>query len=59
MTQDEIEKLRTLRHAASRVASAAEGSYIPYELAAAIGRLDDAHGECWLFIDNLEADAPP
>jgi len=58
MTQDQVDKLKTLRHAANRVVSEAEDSYIHYKLAAAIARLDDAHGECWYFIDELEADEP-
>lgn len=58
MTQDQVDKLQALGMAACRVVQAAEGAYVPYELGAAIGRLDDAHSEIWLFIDNLEADEP-
>lgn len=57
MTQDQVDKLQALRTAAAQVVSAVEETYLHYKLAAAIARLDDAHGAIWNFIDNLQADA--
>jgi hypothetical protein len=53
MTKEQHEQLQDLIHKVQRIVHYAGEAYIPYELAAAISRADEAQGECYQFIEAL------
>lgn len=58
MTKEQHEQLQDLIYKVQRIVYYAGEAYIPYELAAAISRADEAQGECYQFIEQIRPAVP-
>lgn len=52
MTEDQIQKLRSLAYAVQTIRREAEEHYLPYKVAAAIASAEDQSYECIAILDG-------
>jgi hypothetical protein len=56
MNEEQLQALSNLVYAVQSIRRACEGSYLPFEVSAAIERADQQQSECFSVIDELRTE---